>query len=236
MKSIIIALKFILFNLCALAQIHPMPDSVPPEPAHQTVKGSILHTQADNIKEWSANVSSKYEIINTSLAGKADVIRYKIEICKNSLDRGTAYPVYLNRLFSNYESVLKLAGTTNNQDSAAIALDFIEKDLSAKTAIRAGVSEEDAFYYDTAPLQVEVKVVDSNGATLQGYEVKARPFFMLDPASIFNFHGLTNQAKEKIIPGWYVFIVKKGSLKKEKDFKIFRTQTQPILLTIPIHD
>ena len=212
-----------------------MPDSVPPEPAHQTVKGSILHTQADNIKAWSEDVSSKYEIINTSLAGKADVIRYKIEICKNSLDSGTAYPVYLNRLFSNYESVLKLAGTTNNQDSAAIALNFIEEDLSAKTATRhtasGGVS-----YYDTAPLQVEVKVVDSNGATLQGYEVKARPFFMLDPASIFNFHGLTNQAREKIIPGWYVFIVKKGSLKKEKDFKIFRTQTQPILLTIPIHD
>ena len=91
-------------------------------------------------------------------------------------------------------------------------------------------------YYDTTPLDVEVAVVDSNSATLKGYEVKARPFFMSDAASVFNFHGLTNHAKEKIIPGWYMFIVKKGSFKKEKDFKILRTHTPPVLLTIPVHD
>ena len=222
MKNIIIALTLILFNLCTLAQ-------------NQTVQGSILRTQADNIKELSEIISSKYKTVNASLAGKADTIRYKIEICKNSLDIDTAYPAYLNRLFSNYESVLKLAGTINNQDSAAIALNFIEEDLSAKTATRYTANGK-AAYYDPTPLDVQVQVADNSGAILKGYEVKARPFFMLDVASIFNFHGLTNQAKEKIIPGWYVFIVKKGSFKKEKDFKIFRTHTQPILLTIPIHD
>ncbi len=217
----IIALTLILFNKCALAQ-------------NQTVQGSMLHAQADIIKELTENIASKYQTVNTSLAGKADVIRYRIEICRKSLDRATAYPVYLGRVFSNYESALKLAGTTNNQDSAALALNFIEEDLSAKTvtdSVNSAIS-----YYDTTPRDVEVEVVDSNGAALKGYEVKARPFFMLDPASVFNFHGLTNHAKEKIIPGWYVFIIKKGSFKKEKDFKILRTHTQPILLTIPVHD
>lgn len=222
MKNIIIALTIILFNPYASAQ-------------NQTVPGSILRAQADIIKKWSENISSKYETVNASLAGKADSIRYKIEICRNSLDAGIAYPAYLSRLFSNYESVLKLAGTTNNQDSVANALNFIEEDLRAKTATRYTVNGE-AAYYDPTPLDVKVEVVDSKGAALKGYEVKARPFFMLDAASAFNFHRLTNQAKEKIIPGWYMFIVKKGSFKKEKDFKIFGRHTQPILLTIPVHD
>lgn len=224
MKNIIISISFILFNLSTFAQGDTL-----------SVKGSGLRAQTDNIKMLSDKISSQQQMANTSLAEKARTISYKIIICKNSLRKNTNYPYYLKQLFSNYESVLNLALNTNNPDSAANALDFVEQDLSAKTATRYSDNGTIA-YYDTAPMNVKVEVVDSNGVSLNGYEVKARPFFMLDAASAFNFHALTNSATENIIPGWYMFIVEKGPFKKEKDFKILRTHTEPVLLTIPVGD
>lgn len=223
MKKIVIGALFFLINFSVPAQ------------KMRTVKGTILRSQADVIKKLSEKIYSKYETRNVALATKADAIRHKIEICKNSLVAANTYPAYLKSLFSNYDRILKFAGNTKNEDSVAIALNFIEEDLSAKSANRYTANGEEP-YYDTSPLDVQVQVVDAAGTILKGYEVKARPFFMFDAASIFNFHGLTNQAKEKVIPGWYVFIVKKGSFKKEKDFHILKTHSQPILLTIPVQD
>lgn len=225
MKNIIISITLILLNLSTLAQ-----------GATLSVKGSYLREQTDNIKMLSDKISSQQEMANISLAEKARTISRKIVICKNSLHKKTNYPYYLKQIFSNYEAVLNLALNTNNPDSAALALDFIEKDLSAKIVISSADGRTYPAYYDTAPMNVKVEVVDSNGVLLNGYEVKARPFFMLDAASAFNFHGLTNSAIENIIPGWYMFIVQKGPFKKEKDFRILRTHTEPVLLTIPVGD
>ncbi|HEV8083630.1 MAG TPA: hypothetical protein VGP55_10530 [Chitinophagaceae bacterium] len=224
MKNIIISIAAILINLSTFAQSDTL-----------SVKGSDLREQTDTIKMLSDKISSQQEMANKSLAEKARTISRKIIICKNSLAKKTNYPYYLKQLFSNYESVLNLALNTNNPDSAANALDFVEQDLSAKTVFPPS-SDGTTYspYYDTTPMNVRVVVVDSNGVSLNGYEVKARPFFMLDPASAFNFHGLTNSATENIIPGWYMFMVQKGSFKKEKDFKILRTHTEPVLLNIPV--
>lgn len=224
MKNIIISIAVILINLSTFAQSDTL-----------SVKGSDLREQTDSIKVLSDKVSSQLEIVNKSLAEKARTISRKIIVCKNSLGKKTNYPYYLKQLFSNYESVLNLALNTNNPDSAVNALDFVEQDLSAKTVFPPS-SDGTTYspYYDTTPMNVRVVVVDSNGVSLNGYEVKAHPFFMLDPASAFNFHGLTNSATENIIPGWYMFIVQKGSFKKEKDFKILRTHTEPVLLNIPV--
>ena len=226
MKNIIISIALILLNLSVFAQSDIL-----------SVKGSDLRKQTDSIKMLSDRIFSQQQMANKSLAEKARTISYKIVICKNSLRKKTNYPYYLKQLFSNYESVLNLALNTNNPDSAANALDFVEQDLSAKTAFPPS-SDGTVYpaYYDTAPMNVKVVVVDSNGVSLNGYEVKARPFFMLDAASAFNFHGLTNSATENIIPGWYMFTVQKGSFKKEKDFKILRTHTEPVLLNIPVGD
>ncbi len=226
MKNIIISIALILLNLSTLAQ-----------GATLSVKGSDLREQTDSIKILSDKISSQQKMANTSLADKARTISRKIVICKNSLRKKTNYPYYLKQLFSNYESVLNLALNTNNPDSAANALDFVEQDLSAKTVFPPS-SDGRVYpaYYDTAPMNVKVVVVDSNGVSLNGYEVKARPFFMIDAASAFNFHELTNSATENIIPGWYMFIVQKGPFKKEKDFKILRTHKEPVLLTIPVGD
>ena len=226
MKNIIISIAVILINLSTFAQSDTL-----------SVKGSDLREQTDNIKILSDKISSQQEMVNKPLAEKARTISRKIIICKNSLGKKTNYPYYLKKLFSNYESVLSLALNTNDSDSAANALDFVEQDLSAKTVFPPS-SDGRTYspYYDTTPMNVRVVVVDSNGVSLNGYEVKARPFFMLDAASAFNFHGLTNSATENIIPGWYMFIVQKGPFKKEKDFKILRTHTEPVLLSIPVGD
>lgn len=224
MKNIIISIAVILINLSTFAQSDTL-----------NVKGSDLREQTDTIKMLSDKISSQQKMANKPLAEKARTISRKIVICKNSLGKRTNYPYYLKQLFSNYESVLSLVLNTTSPDSAANALDFVEQDLSAKTVFPPS-SDGTTYspYYDTTPMNVRVVVVDSNGVSLNGYEVKARPFFMLDPASAFNFHGLTNSATENIIPGWYMFIVQKGSFKKEKDFKILRTHTEPVLLNIPV--
>jgi hypothetical protein len=226
MKIIIISIALILISLSTFAQSDTLSVSV---------KGSYLREQTDNIKILSDKISLQQEVINKPLAEKARTISRKIVICKNSLGKRTNYPYYLKQLFSNYESVLSLVLNTNSPDSSANALDFVEQDLSAKTVFPPS-SDGTTYspYYDTTPMNVRVVVVDSNGVSLNGYEVKARPFFMLDAASAFNFHGLTNSATENIIPGWYMFIVQKGSFKKEKDFKILRTHTEPVLLNIPV--
>ncbi len=181
----------------------------------EVIKGKKIEPTVVAVSKRTDQLAVRFADRDTSIDRQLTNIKKRLIETQDILVRNNKYPKFYKNVFSNYDKLLNKAYSISNDDSVAMIINYINKDLTLKSS---SGKEDGVMEMKISLVELQVNAVrEGTSEELEGFNVVLQPFFAADIQSAIIFNDKTKKAVMKVPPGWYKIIVDNGQgLKGEK--------------------